>query len=466
MRYLSPSLSLPLAASIVLACGGGPSEPDPTEASIEVTSATSGPLDTTAAYTAVLDGEIQQSIGANGRTVFTAVAPGAHEIRLLGTPSTCAVAGANPRSVTVSVGVAQLHFDVTCQGAGTLVVSTITPHALPDAADYRLLVGTFPPRSIGINASLTLENVPAGAVTITLVDLVNCIPLGPNPQTVIIQPGRTSHADFELFCLRSGEGVILFTSDRSGSSHLYRVGLDGSALVDLTPSTTVCCGDWSPDGSRIVFSGPAGITVMNQDGSQRTPLGLQGVEPRWSPDGTMMAFTSGATSTTDGTIYVANADGSGVRELGPGRGPDWSPDGRLVAFYRQGTCEVIMCGANVYVMGADGTHVRRLTNSSGWAEFYGYPAWSPDGGKVAVRYRAFLGGNRIKIISLGGGNSVSLAGTDGTGRAVWAPDGSAIAFAGYGGGFGPPHLTVVPSAGGPSVVLASSPAGEYPTSWK
>ena len=45
-----------------------------------------------------------------------------------------------------------------------------------------------------------------------------------------------------------------------------------------------------------------------------------------------------------------------------------------------------MCGANVYVMDADGTHVRRLTNGSGWAEFYGYPAWSPDGGRIAVGY--------------------------------------------------------------------------------
>jgi hypothetical protein len=234
MRYLSPGLSLPLAASVLLACGGGPSGPDPTEASIEVTSATSGLLGTTAAYTAVLDGEIRQSIGANSRTVFTPVAPGAHEIRLLGTPSTCAVAGANPRSVTVSVGVAQLHFDITCQNAGTLVVSTITPHALPDAADYRLLVGTDPPRSIGTSASLTLENVPAGAVAITLADLANCIPLGPNPQTVIIQPGRTSHANFELFCIGSGEGIILFTSDRSGSSRLYRASQDGSNQVAST----------------------------------------------------------------------------------------------------------------------------------------------------------------------------------------------------------------------------------------
>ena len=44
MRYLSPGLSLPLAASVLLACGGGPSEPDPMETSIEVTSATSGLL--------------------------------------------------------------------------------------------------------------------------------------------------------------------------------------------------------------------------------------------------------------------------------------------------------------------------------------------------------------------------------------------------------------------------------------
>jgi hypothetical protein len=468
MRYLSPQLSLLLASSALLACGDGGTAPGTSEASLEVTSETSGSLLPLDHYTVVLDGETELPIGANGRALFTPIAPGTHQVRLDGASPQCVVTGANPRTVTVTVGVAHVHFAVECGSAGgTLTVETVTQGRLPDPDGYLLEVTGSPRRPIGINDSLTLESVPPGEVSVTLSDLAaNCATTGPDTLAVTIADGGASRVRFEVSCVAVGQGVILFTSDRSGSQHLYRVGLDGSDLVDLTPSTAGCCGDWSPDGSRIVFSGPAGITVMDQDGTHPTPLGLDGVEPRWSPDGTRLAFTSGATFTSDGTIHVATADGSAVQDLGPGRSPDWSPDGSRIVFYRQGSCFLDVCGANIYVMHEDGTHVRRLTNSTGVGVFFGYPAWSPDGGRIAIRYRAFLGGNRIEIINLAGGDRVRLAGTAGTGLPVWSPDGSSLAFAGYGNNGGPPHLTVVPATGGTPVVLASSSAGEYPTSWK
>lgn len=376
--------------------------------------------------------------------------------------------GDNPRTVTVTAGVAHLHFAVECGSAGgTLTVETVTQGPLPDGNGYLLQVTGYPQRPIGINDSITIEDVRPGEVNVTLSDLTaNCVTTGPNSLTVTMANGEISRVRFEVSCVAVGGGEILFTSDRTGSPHLYRIGMDGSGLVDLTPSIAICCGDWSPDGSHIVFSGPAGITVMNQDGSQQTPLGLHGVQPRWSPDGTRLVFTSGASYASEGMIHIANADGSEVQDVGPGRSPDWSPDGRRIAFYRQGPCVLDICVGNVYVMDADGTHVRQVTNSSSWAAFYGYPAWSPDGGRIAVRYRAFLGGDWIEIINLAGGERVRLAGTAGVGLPVWSPDGAAIAFAGYGDHIGTPHLTIVSSTGGPPVVLTRGSAGEYPTSWK
>jgi hypothetical protein len=61
---------------------------------------------------------------------------------------------------------------------------------------------------------------------------------------------------------------------------------------------------------------------------------------------------------------------------------------------------------------------------------------------------------------------VRLAGTGGRGGPVRSPDGSEIAFAGYGDSIGTPYVSIVPSAGGTPVVLAGSPANAHPTSWK
>jgi TolB protein len=76
-------------------------------------------------------------------------------------------------------------------------------------------------------------------------------------------------------------------------------------------------------------------------------------------------------STGDGRgfgIAVVNADGTGRRTLTP-QGldfhPAWSPDGRRIAFAREAT---------LYLMDADGSHLRRLTRPDA---IDGSPAWQP-----------------------------------------------------------------------------------------
>lgn len=99
-------------------------------------------------------------------------------------------------------------------------------------------------------------------------------------------------------------------------------------------------------------------------------------------------------------VYSMNPDGSGLRQLTTqnavaDRDPQWSPDGTKVAFLsdRDEVANPQWAGdfvAEIYVMNADGTNARRITNNV----FDEYdPTWSPDGRKL-VYTREGQGGRR------------------------------------------------------------------------
>jgi TolB protein len=108
-------------------------------------------------------------------------------------------------------------------------------------------------------------------------------------------------------------------------------------------------------------------------------------EPAWSPSGRSIAFTVDHDPPGSGQleIYVARADGSGVRRLTRAgktedSDPAWSPDGRTIAFseYTRGGVRTL----GVYAMRADGRMQHRLTRSRCDYD----PAWSPTGKKIVV----------------------------------------------------------------------------------
>ena len=89
--------------------------------------------------------------------------------------------------------------------------------------------------------------------------------------------------------------------------------------------------------------------------------------------GDRIAFTSDRDG--DYEIFVMNADGTDVRQLTDNSGmdgiPTWSPDGKRIAFDSEWDG-----GSQIFVMNADGTNVHQLTNNDhrDWD-----PSWSPDG---------------------------------------------------------------------------------------
>jgi Tol biopolymer transport system component len=118
----------------------------------------------------------------------------------------------------------------------------------------------------------------------------------------------------------------------------------------------------------------ARLRIVDLDGSD--PVDLtdgDDFDPSWSPDGSSVVFTRTVGGNAD--VYVIDADGSNLRRLtndpAADRSPAWSPDGSKIAFQsgRDGNEEV-------YVINVDGTGLVNVTRHPGWD---GSPAWRPQG---------------------------------------------------------------------------------------
>ena len=145
----------------------------------------------------------------------------------------------------------------------------------------------------------------------------------------------------------------------------------------------------------------------------------------------------GSPSTRTGTgrdlhLYVVRPDGSGVERIGGDiwvEYPAWSPDGGKVAFMG----ETWEGGDNyeIYVMNADGSGVRRLTDTPGSD---GHPAWSPDGTMIAFNSERNNPGERglgarIYVMNADGSGQRQLTETYGE-YPDSSPDGRLIVFSG------------------------------------
>ena len=171
-----------------------------------------------------------------------------------------------------------------------------------------------------------------------------------------------------------------------GATQVFSIGVNGSDRVQLTHSVAPNLGPaFSQDGTRLAFErgyhGRANdLWTMNADGSDERTLtrnadGMDEANPTWSPDGTKIAFEVFDPISKQG-IWIINGDGTGLRRLtdgGEDGSPSWSPDGNEIAFGRY---------SDIYVVSVSGRGLTKLTDASVGADGY-EPRWSPDGSQIA-----------------------------------------------------------------------------------
>jgi imidazolonepropionase-like amidohydrolase/Tol biopolymer transport system component len=211
--------------------------------------------------------------------------------------------------------------------------------------------------------------------------------------------------------------------------------------------------DVSPDGQTLAFTLLGDIYTMPISGPstggtpKRITEGLAwDVHPRFSPDGTRIAFTSDRGGGDN--IWVMNADGSDPRQVTKEdfrllNQPAWSPDGRFIAAKKHfttgrslGTGEIWL----YHVSGGGGVQVVERANEALQKEL-GEPVFAPDG--TAIYYtRNTTGGNifeyaqdsnagifAIERHDLATGEvTTAVDGYGGAVRPAPSPDGKEIAF--------------------------------------
>jgi Tol biopolymer transport system component len=123
-------------------------------------------------------------------------------------------------------------------------------------------------------------------------------------------------------------GDELLYDDLGGGLSLVRANGTGKHRLVSTNGDRFPAAQWSPDGTRVVFTRAAGdrrrLYVVGADGTgarllvARDFAGDDEEVPQWSPDGSRVAFTGWTAGCRTKIVYVVNADGAGLRQLTPG----------------------------------------------------------------------------------------------------------------------------------------------------
>ena len=229
----------------------------------------------------------------------------------------------------------------------------------------------------------------------------------------------------------------------------------------------------SPDGHWVAYvvgssdrdadEARSAIWMVSWDGKQRLALsrGADGTgKPRWSPDGGYLAFIAKPAGSDKGQIMVLDRRGGEPRQLTKVTGDigryAWSPDGRRIVIAMEQSDEAkspkpvvidawhfkndedgyLRAGVHrhLYLLDVGSGQIDALTTDPRFDE--DYPAWSPDGRRIAFVRSEEQGSQQdgridIDVIDARPGaavNSLAHPYAPNAQSLAWSPDGKLIAY--------------------------------------
>jgi Tol biopolymer transport system component len=221
-------------------------------------------------------------------------------------------------------------------------------------------------------------------------------------------------------------GAILFQSDSDGDNEIYSLTRDGvRKLTDNSWSDEYP--RWSPDGTKIAFTanpkGQFDIFAMNADGTGIAPVvetPADETEPDWRPDGSGLAFTR------DDALWMLDfatrLEKRLVPEFNRAHGIlDFSPAAPIAAFTGKRAL-----GWDVYLLDVASGRPTPMTSGGKSCR----PRFSPDGRTIAFVSSAADGMGDVWTMRPDGTGKTRMTETGETADYFpsWSPDGKEIVF--------------------------------------
>lgn len=227
---------------------------------------------------------------------------------------------------------------------------------------------------------------------------------------------------------------IVYVSQRDGIYYIYKMKSDGSDKKRLTElEEKEGRPKWAPNRLEIVFVRGGNIWRMNSDGSNERQLTSDGINncPIWSPDGQLIAYSSGYNQ-----IKIIDRDGNNIEEIGTCIYSDfaWSLDGTMIAYTNTTFGE----WHRIEIFNID------TKESGSFGSYHYHPVWSPDSKDVAYRVgeRGYIGKREVNLDDMDNQEEHVIIGFYGGGppasydsKIIWSPYYNKIVYLEYIQGF-------------------------------
>jgi len=205
--------------------------------------------------------------------------------------------------------------------------------------------------------------------------------------------------------------------------------------------------DVNPDGKQIVFDMLGDLYIMPISGGEARQLTsgpAYDIQPRFSPDGKRIAFTSDRDGIDN--LWIMDSDGSNARQITKEKerqvnNPVWTPDGMYLVGRKHYRNTRSLGAGEMWMYHVGGGNGLQLTKRKNWEQDAGEPAVSPDGRYLYYSEDVTPGGrfeyNKdpygviyvIQRLDLQTGKTAQyIRGAGGSVRPQPSPDGKSIAF--------------------------------------